>query len=64
MSFIIRRESEEGIIEFRYNGSLTVNIFVGSPDEPLDKFTEFDIITFMDEPTLEEVVDTCDERIR
>jgi len=27
------------------------------------KFREFDIITFMDEPTLQQVIDTVDEKI-
>lgn len=62
-SIIVRKESDEGIVEFRYNGSLTINIFIGSPDSSLDNFTEFDIITFMDKPTLEDVVATCNERL-
>lgn len=62
-SFIVRRESEEGIIEFRYNGSLTINVFLGAHGEPLDKFTEFDVLVFGKEPTMEEVIETCNGRI-
>lgn len=62
-SIIVRKESDEGIVEFRYNGSLTINIFIGSPDSSLEDFTEFDIITFMDKPALEEVIATCNERL-
>jgi len=29
----------------------------------LESFREFDIITFMDEPTLQQVIDTVDEKI-
>lgn len=60
---IVRRESEEGVVEFRYNGSQTINIFLGTLDETLRNFTEFDIITFMEKPTLEEVIAACDGRI-
>jgi hypothetical protein len=62
-NIVIRKESDEGVIEFRYNGSLTINIFIGSLYEPLESFREFDIITFMDEPTLQQVIDTVDEKI-
>lgn len=62
-NIIVRRESEEGIIEFRYNGSLTINVFLGTRDEPLDKFTEFDVLVFAKEPTVEEVIAACNDRI-
>ena len=62
-NIVIRKESEEGVIEFRYNGSQTINIFFGSLYEPLESFKELDIVTFMDKPTLEEVIETVNDKI-
>jgi hypothetical protein len=61
---VVRRETSDGVLEFRWNLSLTVNVFIGERSNTLDEFSQFDTIMFMEKPTFTEMVRACEERTK
>lgn len=62
---IIRYTDDETVVEFRWNHSLTVNVYEGIRQDGYEntELSEVDVFQFADDTSYEEVLETCDQYI-
>lgn len=64
---IIQYTDDETVIQFRWNHSLTVNVYEGARQYGYENenivFAEVDVFTFADDTSYDEMVGICDEYV-
>jgi hypothetical protein len=60
---IIQYVEDETVIQFRWNQSLTVNVYEGIKHNAFENidFIEIDVFMFADDVSYDEMVESCDE---